>query len=182
MMGNCWWWQRRRVPSYSLKASPWSCLCLPTSCTGETLDLAWFRRRRHHGVAPFLKAPPRFLMVFHKRRMESQLATAESVGFEGARYTMVSFVDDIFSQSGRILPFTRHLSRHLWVRCTLVRAFWSRNYSTEDFFFGRGATLGPCALPPRHFGRRRCKASLRYHVLWVGVVGRVVLSSCCSNF
>jgi hypothetical protein len=68
-------------------------------CTGETLDLIWFRRRWYHGVALFLKALPRFLMVFQKRRMESQLATAQSVGFRGARYTMVSFVDGIFSQS-----------------------------------------------------------------------------------
>jgi hypothetical protein len=47
------------------------------------------RRRRHHGVASFLKALPRLLLVSQKRQMESQLATAQSVGFGGTRYTMV---------------------------------------------------------------------------------------------
>jgi hypothetical protein len=140
----------------------------------ETLDPARIKRRRHHSVASFLKALPRSLFVSQKSQMESQPACYYSErGLRGRKvHDGRSFIDGVFFQSGRILPPTRRLSRHLWVRCTLVCAF----LESELFYRGlllwawRGfGTLCPTSLP---FGRRRCKVVWCW-VLVVAILGVV---------
>jgi hypothetical protein len=64
----------------------------PHRAPGETLDPDRIGRRRHHDVAPFLKASPWLLRWSLERWMASMLAPAQSVSLRSAMYTVVKLL------------------------------------------------------------------------------------------